>query len=365
MAKLPLIIRFLGKLVLGRKNPPLPALPQKGRWYRVNMPGHVASDGSEYGFDMRFGSENRLIVYLHGGGMSWDEHMAAHPSSLDGDTDDMYYTPRAGHCKGTKGLFSLGKENPFRNWSIISLPYCTGDFHCGRADFPYTASDGIRKTLYHHGYDNTVDAIAEAVRHLPTPEKLMICGNSAGGFGASFMADTIIDLFPECGDITVYNDSAFFIRKDWVHIVRDVWNAPEAVWNNVKTENAVLDSLLALKEKRPQVKLMFSCSTRDYNISIIEGYDEVGKLIPKREYGDHMERNLAAMCDGLADAGIFIFDIPASGREGELGFTKHCIAIDSEAAAAAVDGANTLQWLWDGVNGRQKKYGLDKLGETN
>lgn len=63
MAKLPLIIRILGKLVLGRKNPPLPALPQKGRWYRVNMPGRVASDGSEYGFDMRLGSENRLIVY--------------------------------------------------------------------------------------------------------------------------------------------------------------------------------------------------------------------------------------------------------------------------------------------------------------
>lgn len=365
MAKIPYLLRILLKMIGTRENPRLPQNPEKGIWYRVDMPGFMASDGSGYGFDLRLGTEDKLIIFFHGGGVSWDRYMAARPISIEADTDDMYYTPSAEHCHGEVGLFSKKNFNAFRDWNIIALPYCTGDFHCGRVDFPYTAVDGTDKILYQHGYKNTIAALEKAVSLLAVPEKLLICGNSAGGFGASFLADTIIGMFPGCSDITVYNDSAMLLRDDWTRILRDVWKAPESIWKNVKTQNAVLDCFLALKEKYPDVKLMFSSSTRDYNLSVIEGYDKMGSLIPEREYGDHYFRALEGMCEGMKGVGLFIFNTPASGKAGRLGFTKHCIVIDFDAARVKTNGKTLLEWLADGVEGNIRQFGLNYLKGVN
>ena len=361
MPKLPLIIRLLGGLAMNRKNPPLPEKPVCGRWYRVNMPGLEASDGSEYGFDLRLGTESKLVIFFQGGGVSWDEHMAARPTELNGDTEDMYYFPRARHFRGRTGLFSTDRRNPFADWSVISLPYCTGDFHCGQADFPYTSLEGKQKLLRHHGYTNTMAALQRAKALVESPEKLLICGCSAGGFGTAFLADTVIDLFPETSDVSICDDSGINQMEDWLPILRDVWKAPEKIWKNVQSNDAVVDCLLALKERRPDVKILFACSKSDYTLAVAEGYRECGKMVAKPEYAAHFTHGLRTACERLTAASLFIFDVPAMGEAGKMGFTQHCILAERSAQTLRVKGKTALEWLWDGVNGKQEKIGLDLL----
>ena len=361
MAKMPLIIRLLAELAMSRKNPPLPAKPVCGRWYRVSMPGSEASDGSELGFDLRLGTEAKLIVFFQGGGVSWDEHMAARPTEPGGDTEDMYYFPRASHFMGKTGLFSMTKKNPFHSWSVISLPYCTGDFHCGQADFPYTSRKGEQKILRHHGYVNTVAALQKARELVAAPEKLLICGCSAGGFGTAFLAETVMELFPDTGDVSVCDDSGLSEKDDWLPILRDVWKAPERIWKNVKTNDAVVDCLLALRARKPDVKILFACSKSDYTLAVAEGYREYGKMVAKSAYAEHFTRSLRAACSRLTDASLFVFDVPAFGEAGKMGFTQHCILAERNAGTLRVDGKTALEWLWDGVNGKRERCGLDLL----
>lgn len=44
----PVWLRILAKMMRVFHNPELPAEPKAGKWYRVTMPGLVASDGSQY-----------------------------------------------------------------------------------------------------------------------------------------------------------------------------------------------------------------------------------------------------------------------------------------------------------------------------
>ena len=273
----------------------------------------------------------------------------------------MYYTPTAGCYSGNLGLFSRKESNPFRNWNVISLPYCTGDFHCGTADFPYEDENGAQQILRHHGYTNTMAALGKAITLLPQPKKLLICGNSAGAFAAAFLTQSILPLFPACKDVTVYCDSAMCIQDDWARILRDVWKSPEAVWSVVHTENAVLDGLLALKETYKDVKILFSCSVRDYNLSMIEGYRETGRMTAKKEYGEHFQKYLSQMCQSLTGCGLFLFDTPVPGAPGKMGFTKHCIIIDLAANRIRSDGSTVIAWLHNGVNGDLQQLGTKLL----
>ena len=53
------------------------------------------------------------------------------------------------------------RRNPFKDWSKVFIPYCTGDLHAGSSEVAYTDVDGsitgfpgAPVTVKHKGYDN-------------------------------------------------------------------------------------------------------------------------------------------------------------------------------------------------------------------
>ena len=63
-------IFVLLKLTILKTFPKLKGEPEIGKWYEVEVDGAKSSDGSEWHGIFRKGTENKVVVYFFGGGVS-------------------------------------------------------------------------------------------------------------------------------------------------------------------------------------------------------------------------------------------------------------------------------------------------------
>ena len=141
--------RILVGILKRTQFPAMPQNPKTGKWYGVPLEGCVSADGVPVRAAFRKGTENKLIVLFFGGGVSWNEFMAARPNTLYGNPDKISFYAVGDGCLAADlatrlGIQPLSKKenNPFRNWNMLAIPYTTGDFHCGTSDFSFLQSIG-------------------------------------------------------------------------------------------------------------------------------------------------------------------------------------------------------------------------------
>ena len=354
--------------------PQIPSEPKVGKWYGIPLKGCGSSDGKDVHAGFRKGTENKLVILLFGGGVSWNEFMAARPNSVYGNPDKIsFYACGDGglvaDLAARIGIHTLSKKesNPFRNWNMLAIPYTTGDFHCGAGDFPYTALDGSKQVLHHHGYTNYRAALHETMKHIGSnPEQILVTGFSAGGFGTALLTDDVMRTFPNCSDVTSYVDSGFMIYPGWPEVARNVWKAPKEIAERIHSDNITLDCLQVLKQDHgDRVKIAFSCSTRDAALSEYINYVEKDQLYADKESGIQFQKELKQMCDALQQAipniALYIFDTPDENAAKKAeGLTKHCIGA---ADKMVVEGITAAQWLWDAVCGNPRQIGLSLLDQ--
>lgn len=356
-----------------RLYPELKGKPEVGKFYRLYPQGCVSGNQGPYHGVLRVGKEKeKLIVFFNGGGVSWNEYTAARPNGLfSGNLKEKFYfneTEWLGDGTLENGIGSTRDDNPFRDWSIIDMPYASGDFHCGNGDFSYTALDGSERILPHHGYRNTMAVLEMAKKWVGDPEKLLIAGNSAGGFGVSLMAEDVIRQFPGCKDITCLVDSSLLFKENWYQVAKEVWHVPEHIWKRLYTDNIALDSYTALHENfGNSIRYLFACSIRDAALAQCQNALDGKGMIFDRESGEKVQRELKKMClrlsESIPSVGLYIFNIPIDAPEYEgLGLTKHCILEDAHFFEHREDGKSVCEWLRNALDGRVEKKGLGLLG---
>ena len=366
--------RLLVGLLKMTQFPQIPSEPKAGKWYGIPLKGCVSSDGKEVHAGFRKGTENKLVILLFGGGVSWNEFMAARPNSVYGNPDKIsFYACGDGglvaDLAARIGIHTLSKKesNPFRDWNMLAIPYTTGDFHCGTGDFPYTALDGSKQVLHHHGYTNYRAALQETMKHIGhNPKQILVTGFSAGGFGTALLTDDVMRTFPNCNDVTSYVDSGFMIYPGWPEVARNVWKAPKEIAERIYSDNITLDCLQALKQDHgDRVKIAFSCSTRDAALSEYINYVAKDQLSADKESGIQFQKELKQMCNDLQQAipniALYIFDTPDENAAKKAeGLTKHCIGA---ADKMVVEGITAAQWLWDAVCGTPRQIGMSLLDQ--
>ena len=346
--------------------PKMPRHPKALTWYQLDPEGTVSADGTPWHGDIRIGTENRLIVYFFGGGMAFDDYTVAHSYSVardDGfyfDTEDWILDYMA-----SSGIGADREDNPFRSWSIIAIPYTTGDMHIGAGETAYTASDGAEKAVRFRGYDNYRAMMAAALQYVEPPEELLILGTSAGGFGAALLAEDVMGYFPETENVTVCVDSSYLVYDRWPEVARELWQAPEAIAANLTTDNILLDPLRALHRNRPETKLLYTCSVRDGELARFQSYIDTGRGRTDRAAGDALQRHLRDMAAEIGaempDMGLFFWEgIPFTGAEGET-LTRHTVMVSGYAYEPLTDGVRILDWVHDAVEGRITSHGLSLL----
>lgn len=333
--------------------PILKGEPEVGKWYEVTVDGAKSSDGSEWHGIFRKGTENKVVVYFFGGGVSIT------PETSEGG-NKFYATNMTGQdFVAQGGIGSNAEENPFRNWSFIVIPYATGDFHAGTGVY-----EG-KKTVYHTGYGNYSAYVEQVKQYVGEPDTLLVTGFSAGGFATSLLADDVIDRFPSAKNVTVCVDSSLLLYDGWHDTAVNLWKAPTEISDRLTTNNLVLDSLTALHEKRgDSVKILFDCSYRDDTLMQYQSYINSGKMDKTKELGDNFQRDLREMVNGfqtnIPDVGIYIW---SCGEDANTHNTQHTI-ISANVFDKLGNGKSVGEWIFDAVNGDVKTYGLELLDET-
>jgi hypothetical protein len=158
-----------------------------------------ASD-SAYKLIVRPGAPDRVLVFLNGGGACW---RAAECDPRGRVT----YTTRADSAndpRGGGGIFALENPvNPLREYTMVFIPYCTGDVHLGARTVIYQTvvrpgGDTVPRsfTIRHQGTANVSLALQWVQANMPAPRVIVVAGSSAGAVASPVYAEQFARRFP-------------------------------------------------------------------------------------------------------------------------------------------------------------------------
>jgi hypothetical protein len=204
------------------------------------------SDGSDYKFYFKKGSEN-LLIFFSGGGACWDydtcnSHNKSYPiKTYENKTDLKYNKP--GHWKGLLDLDN--SNNPIKDWSILFLPYCSADLHIGNK-IKYYSKENRKIKIYHNGYNNINFALNWMKKNkIDSFNKTIVSGSSSGGYGAMFNFSLIKKKINSKSFIVVSDAADGVISKDFTENVfiksSTPWNATISLEKTTNKNNSIID----------------------------------------------------------------------------------------------------------------------------
>ena len=125
----------------------VPDRPAYREWIKVELPGTVCGDGSQYKFFVSYSdTSNNLVVVFEPGGACWDYDSCAGKNGIRG----------AANVNGLEDthwelapfispfLNRVPEANPHTlDYNMVYMPYCTGDVHTGNKVVTYSDPEGI------------------------------------------------------------------------------------------------------------------------------------------------------------------------------------------------------------------------------
>ena len=339
---------------------PIQGSPNINEWYGIYPDGATNASGDPYHGLLRLGSANKVMIVFMGGGVSVNDYTESRPSTKDGDTG--FYSVRSGFDNlATLGIGDRQKDNTFRDWTVIHLPYSTGDFHVGAGSNEVIGENGSRQTIRHNGSSNFDYVMRDVLPYVGDPTELVVAGSSAGGFGAAAMTGRAMSYFPNTSNVTTVVDGALLLH-DWRAVSTSIWKSPPAVTDTLKTNNFTLDSLVALKDKHPQVKILFTSSLRDKLLTEMQAYLDNGERRTTKAGGEAFQAHLTNMVEQLhARIPDAVFYVYTGKVDDDTGLTQHTMLF-TDFHNELIDGATPMAWISDAVGGQLENYGLDQLG---
>ncbi|WP_374673342.1 pectin acetylesterase-family hydrolase [Ideonella sp.] len=179
--------------------------------------GASCGNGTPYRFFVnRTPLNGHVAISFEGGGACWDqdacegrgEYSATNPDGIPAD-----YLAQPNAAAGGLVTPFTARVDPFQSvqtqdWTLVYLPYCTGDVHTGSTVRVYgDQRPDAPRVQYHAGQANVRAAADWMRRHLGRPDKLLLTGFSAGGVGATAQHAIVRDRLAPRGRTTLLADS--------------------------------------------------------------------------------------------------------------------------------------------------------------
>ena len=276
-------------------------LPQCGTWLKVELPGTLCGDGSQFKFFVNYSNtSNDLVFSFEPGGACWDYNSctgnggargAANPHGIpDNHMDTLQYL----------NLNRSTNDNPAGKYNKIWVSYCTGDLHTGNNTITYNgtpadagagdagdagSADAGSVVFHHAGHANTlavVDWVKKTFATKVTIPKMLVTGCSAGGAGAlinyhfirsglgdgvqcSYLLDDSGPIFHSNGPSKQLHDK---VRASWNMdpILDSLEGKLPVTANDLKADFGVMN--VALAQKYPKDRLSLVAYHQDLNYSV-------------------------------------------------------------------------------------------------
>ncbi|MBK1716833.1 pectin acetylesterase-family hydrolase [Thiocystis violacea] len=193
----------------------------------------VAPAPTDFSFFLRPGDPKRLLIVWDGGGACWDSITCIDSAMTGSPVYDL------GIDETPESLSTLGgiadtqdARNPVREFTLVFIPYCTGDLYFGSRDVLYDAPGGGQWLIHHRGQDNVL-AVLDILKDYyadtlgSQPEEIVLTGASAGGYGVLYSFPAVTQAFPLARKVSVLGDSANGVIN-WDLYLRAL--TPEGVW---------------------------------------------------------------------------------------------------------------------------------------
>lgn len=177
---------------------------------------------SPYRFVVYPGATDRVLIYFQGGGACWNRFTSRTKSFCNQDAEE--------YNRGSFGVFERREpSNPYRDYTLVYVLYCSGDFHAGNTIHRYGD-----KSVAQKGAENTAAVFKWIKDQDWTLDKLVLMGGSAGSLGIQVYAGSFLTQL-KYKKAAVVLDSLFLIDSNapFYHKVFEKFNAclNELAWS--------------------------------------------------------------------------------------------------------------------------------------
>ncbi|MEM1326260.1 MAG: pectin acetylesterase-family hydrolase [Bacteroidota bacterium] len=314
------------------------------------------SDSSDYFIFSQKAASDHLLIHFSGGGACWNDETCSRPLNLwtglklgIGHELTGYYLPTA--SKNTPiyigGLLSHKEKNPLHDWNKIYLPYCTGDLHLGNSERMYVDEKGDSTQFYHNGSNNIAAALAWILKMHPNPKKILLTGDSAGGYAAMLYTAIIAKYYP---DAKIYQlvDCSYALVNGWSELATQ-WEAPLAT--QYEAFDTFLDGVyLGDEELKERVTFMQISSIYDYVLpqfrAKIENND-ADRIETIQQWSAEMLATTRHFDNAPIDYRFFLTNHKYSDKKQDTPHTF--INFDGQFFKCEQDGTTLSGWIRDNI----------------
>lgn len=171
-------------------------------WTFVDVEGSICMNGDPTGFAINpHETAEDIVIYLQGGNACFDILSCAATANLNGyDASDFADDE---FIDTVPYLNRSDAANPYADFNLAFVPYCSGDVYAGdRSD-----ADVGNGTRQFHGFKNIALFVEELKTRFPNAKRVVLTGQSAGGFGAAYNYDQVATAFGPDVKVTLIDDS--------------------------------------------------------------------------------------------------------------------------------------------------------------
>ena len=318
----------------------LAAAPLEAQWRAVEPGGEtLCSDGSPYRFFVHPGDSAKLLIEFEGGGGCWDDATCASTIYSRRITVDPTQAAQSGLLVGIYDR--ANPENPFRDWTHVYIPYCTGDLHWGRNDKTYSGPSGPF-VVHHRGAVNAAAAVDWAYQNVPAPRQVFVAGCSAGGYGSVLWSAHVMGHYGGASAVQLSDSAAGVVPPGFFATPLANWGA-SAAWPSF-IPSLALDRL---EPGRITLTDFYNGVAGHYPLSAFSQFNRLADstqlffyiltksaLASPEEWAALMQSSVAAISG--ANANFFAYTAPG---------TQHCVINSPALYTTEVGGTRLVNWL--------------------
>ena len=307
--------------------------PVTPTWETIEAPADcMCADGSPFHYYIREASPTKVLFYLEGGGACFSAEMCTPGSGTYSET----ISP-VSKLEDSPGIFDFANpENPFADYSVVYVPYCTGDVHSGNITKDY--GNGV--VIQHKGFVNASNALDTMIKRFPNTTQLVVAGSSAGSFPTPVFAGMAGDQLPNA-DLKVFADSSGAV-PDAMGFVVGNWGTLETLPDWPEIEGLTVDqftptyTFTKAAEHNPKIKF----ARHDFAFdSVLSSFARMAGLSPDDLVSVMRTNESQVEAVGVNDANWI-----SPGN-------KHTIAVGEEFYTEEMNGVRFVDWFTAFMNG--------------
>lgn len=229
----PFVLCLLVAVAMAGAQESLPRMSElePGLWTPINPGGEtICSNGTPYEFFVRPAEteSDKLLIHFQGGGACW----AGFNCDVEGTPSYDPLVDASDSPANYGGFFNFeNEENPFLDYNMVMVSYCTGDVHLGNQDMSY--ENGDREfTIHHRGMTNAMTTLDWVFENVETPETVFVTGCSAGAIPSPYYTQFVAAQYPDARIEQLGDSGGAYRNPDATSMVFGSWGTVSGLPEN-------------------------------------------------------------------------------------------------------------------------------------